>query len=126
MTVRAFLPVLCLLAAGPARAGGRAVPGASFNGVFFPYAIEEAALDREPVEKPECSCWRSFDAIVGGATAFAGYVPFALNDSRIGVSDTQRVLEWSAVTAGTAVLGYCIGKKLDRRQTSGVLPRGCH
>jgi hypothetical protein len=78
------------------------------------------------LEKPECSCWRTFGAIVGGASAFVGYVPFALSDSRIGVSDTQRVLEWSAVTAGTAVLGYFIGKTLDRRQASGALPRGCH
>ena len=99
--------------------------GASFNGVFFPYAVEGVVLDLEPTER-ECSCWRTFGAIVGGATAFVGYVPFALSDSRIGVSDTPRVLEWSAVTAGTAVLGYFIGKKFDRRQASDALPRGCH
>jgi len=39
----------------------------------------------------------------------------ALSDSRIGVSDSQRLAEWSAVTAGSALLGYWIGKKLDRR-----------
>jgi hypothetical protein len=33
----------------------------------------------------------------------------------MGVSDTQRLVEWSAITAGTAVLGYWIGKKFDRR-----------
>jgi len=84
------------------------------------------AFEEESKETPECSCWRTFGAIVGGAAAFVGYVPFALNDSRIGVSDTQRVLEWSAVTAGTAVLGYFLGRKLDERQASGALPRGCH
>jgi len=38
-----------------------------------------------------------------------------MSDSRIGVSDTQRLLEHSAITAGTAYLGYLIGRKFDRR-----------
>jgi len=38
-----------------------------------------------------------------------------LSDSRIGVSDSQRPVERSAVTADTAVLGYWIGKNFDGR-----------
>jgi hypothetical protein len=89
--------------------------GATFDGVFFPYAVEGAILQTEPKEKSECSCWRAFGAFAGGAGGFFGYMPFALSDSRIGVSDGQRLAEWSAVTAGSAFLGYWIGKKLDRR-----------
>jgi hypothetical protein len=68
-----------------------------------------------------------FGAFAGGAAGFFGYMPIALSDSRIGVSDTQRLLEWSAVTAGSSLVGYWIARKLDQRQAPGALPaRGCH
>jgi hypothetical protein len=114
-----LLLVLLLFASVSVRAGNRpglnSEAGANFNGVFFPYAVEGVAFEAASKEKLECSCWRAFGAIVGGASAFVGYVPFALSDSRIGVSDTQRLVEWSAITAGTAYLGYLIGRKFDRR-----------
>ena len=114
-----LLLVLLLFASASVRAGNRpglnAEAGANFNGVFFPYAVEGVAFEAASKEKPECSCWRTFGAIVGGASGFVGYLPFAVSDSRIGVSDTQRLLEHSAITAGTAYLGYLIGRKFDRR-----------
>jgi hypothetical protein len=119
--MRVVVPLGLCLWRGPGSREGQPVARRA-SAVFFPTRSRERSADREP----ECSCWRTFGAIVGGATAFVGYVPFAMSDSRIGVSDTQRVLEWSAVTAGTAVVGYFIGKKFDRRQASGALPRGCH
>ena len=121
MSYRRFglLLVLLLFTSASVRAGNRlglnAEAGANFNGVFFPYAVEGAAFEAESKETPECSCWRAFSAFAGGAGAFVGYIPFALSDSRIGVSDTQRLVEWSAITAGSAYLGYWIGKKFDRR-----------
>ena len=42
-----------------------------------------------------------------------------MSDSRIGVSDTQRLVEWSAITAGSAYLGYWIGKKFDEADAPG-------
>jgi len=114
-----LLLVPLLVASASVRAGTRpglnAEAGASFNGLFFPYTVEGVALESESKEKPECSCWRAFGAFAGGAGAFVGYIPFALSDSRIGVSDTQRLVEWSAITAGSAYLGYWIGRKFDRR-----------
>jgi hypothetical protein len=107
---------------------GRAEDGVTLGGVFFPYSVPGLVLEEAPEEtKSECSCWRAFGAFAGGAAGFFGYIPVALSDSRIGVSDTQRLLEWSAVTVGSSILGYWIGKKVDRRQASRVLPaRGCH
>ena len=114
-----LLLVLVLISPVSVRAGNRpgfnAEAGVNFNGVFFPYAVEGIAFEAESKEAPECRCWRTFGAIVGGASAFVGYLPFAMSDSRIGVSDTQRLLEHSAITAGTAYLGYLIGRKFDRR-----------
>ena len=114
-----LLLVVLVLTSASVRAANRpglnAEAGVNFNGVFFPYAVEGVAFETESKEKPECSCWRTFGAIVGGASAFVGYLPFAVSDSRIGVSDTQRLLEHSAITAGTAYLGYLIGRKFDRR-----------
>ena len=100
------------------RPGLNAEAGATLNGlngVFFPYAVASATLEVEPNEGPECSCWRTFGAVAGGAGAFVLYLPFAMSDSRIGVSDAQRLLEHSAITAGAAYLGYRIGRKFDRR-----------
>lgn len=114
-----LLLVMVLFTSAPVRAGNRpglnAEAGASFNGVFFPYAVEGVAVEAEPKEKPECSCWRTLGAVVGGASGVIGYLPIALSDSRVGVSDTQRLVELSAITAGSAYLGYWIGKKFDRR-----------
>jgi hypothetical protein len=88
--------------------------GFTIDGRFFPYALENAVLETaKPGEKTPCGCWPVVGAFTGGAAGFFGYMPAALSDSRIGVSDTQRVLEWSAVTAGAAFLGYWLGKKLD-------------
>ncbi len=89
--------------------------GATIDGVFFPFAVEGVVLEEKAGEKTECSCWRAFGAFAGGAGGFFGYIPIALSDSRIGVSDTQRLAEWSLVTVGSAFLGYWIGKKLDLR-----------
>ncbi len=89
--------------------------GATFDGVFFPYTVKGAVLEEKPEEKSKCTCWRAFGAFAGGAGGFFGYIPIALSDSRIGVSDGQRLAEWSLVTAGSAFLGYWIGKKFDRR-----------
>jgi hypothetical protein len=121
-----MLPVLLLFIRSSSvlaedRPGLNAAAGATLNGlnglngVFFPYAVATATLEVEPNEKPECSCWRALGAVAGGAGAFVLYLPFAMSDSRIGVSDTQRVLEHSAITAGAAYLGYLIGRRLDRR-----------
>ena len=119
MTYRfALLAAALFLSSVPARAvEGGATPdaGLTVDGVFFPYAVEGAALEVKAEKEHECRCWRTAGAVVGGAAAFVGYVPFALSDSRIGISDRQRIAEWSAVTAGAAVLGYWIGKKFDRR-----------
>ncbi len=97
------------------RPGFSAEAGATIDGVFFPFTVERVVLEETAGEKTECSCWRAFGAFAGGAGGFLGYMGVALSDSRIGVSDTQRLAEWSLVTAGSAFLGYWIGKKLDRR-----------
>ena len=49
-----------------------------------------------------------------GAGAALAYFPQAISDSRINVSDSRRVAEWSAVGAGAGVIGYFIGKKISR------------
>lgn len=110
--------LLCIpaLASARSRSALGVEAGIRFDGVFFPYAVEGVSLPIEQTaERKECSCWRAFGAFAGGTGGFLGYMPFALSDSRIGVSDTQRLLEWSAVTVGTAYLGYWIGKKFDRK-----------
>jgi hypothetical protein len=113
MSFRRFGTLLVLLLI--TRAGFGAEPGATIQGVFFPYEVEGLVLEEKPAKKSECSCWRVVGAFAGGAGVFFGYMPVALTESRVGVSDTQRLLEWSAVTAGSAILGYWIGKKFDRR-----------
>jgi hypothetical protein len=114
-----LLLAVLALASAPSRAGSRPRPnteaGANLNGVFFPYSVEGLALETVKKKEPEGHRWRTLGAIAGGASAFFAYGPVALSESRIGVSDAQRLAEWSAVTAGTAFLGYWIGKKLDRR-----------
>jgi hypothetical protein len=89
-------------------------PGFTMNGRFFPYAAESAVLETsKPQEKKSCGCRRVVGAFAGGAAGFIGYIPAGLSEARIGISDTQRMLEWSALTAGAAFLGYWLGKKLD-------------
>jgi hypothetical protein len=91
-----------------------AEPGFTIDGRFFPYAVEGAVLETaKPKEETHCGCWRVVGAFAGGAAGFIGYIPAGLSEARIGVSDTQRMLEWSAVTAGSALLGYWLGKKLE-------------
>ena len=48
----------------------------------------------------------------GAAAAFA-YFPHSISDSRINVSDTRRVAELGVITAGAAVGGYFLGKKIS-------------
>ena len=113
------LMVLLLLLPASVPAGDRpgltGSAGASVNGVFFPYSVEGMTFEAASTEKPGCRCSRVLGPAVGGTVGFFGYAPFALSDGRVGVSDTQRLLEWSAVTAGTAYLGYLIARKLDGR-----------
>jgi hypothetical protein len=93
----------------------RAEGGFTIDGRFFPYAVEGALLETsKPKEETHCGCWRVAGAFAGGAAGFIGYIPAGLSDARIGVPDTQRLLEWSAITAGSAFLGYWLGKKLER------------
>ncbi len=115
-----LVPVLLLFTSASVRAGSRpglnAEAGANLNGVFFPYdAGEVPPLERESKPTPESRRWRAIGAVTAGAGAFVGYMPFAFSESRICVSDTQRLVEWSAITAGSAYLGYWLGKKFDRR-----------
>jgi hypothetical protein len=91
-----------------------AEPGFTIDGRFFPFAVEGAVLEAsKPQEKASCGCWRVVGGFAGGTVGFIGYIPAGLSETRIGVSDTQRLLEWSAVTAGAAFLGYWLGKKLE-------------
>jgi hypothetical protein len=95
--------------------------GAWVNGSFFPFVLEDDTPIPRAVVVPgmapsgESKRWRRLGALGGAAGGFFAYMPVALGDSRVGVSDGQRLLEWSAVTAGAAIVGYLIGRKLDRR-----------
>ncbi len=98
--------------------------GAFFQDTFVPVAVPpgslnpfsmDVATDVAP-EIKESKRFRRFLALGGGVGGFFAYMPVAIDDGRVGVSDSQRILEWSAVTAGTAIAGYFIGKKLDRRK----------
>src|SRR5215510_3648593 len=114
MSFQRWAIVLVLLSSTRLAESGEA--GATVGGVFFPYEVDGAVLTQDaPRAKHECSCWRVVGAFAGGTAGFWGYAPLALTESRVGVSDGQRLAEWSAVTAGSAILGYWIGKQFDRR-----------
>jgi hypothetical protein len=56
--------------------------------------------------------------ITGGAVGgFLLVGPYAISDSRRNVSDGQRTIEWAAGIAGGVVLGWFIGRKVDRKST---------
>jgi hypothetical protein len=101
-----------------------AVPNAPFHGAAFTYACDPTELhplSRDVTPETETKHWRWRWRWIGAAGAGAGgffaFAPVALGDSRIGASDGERLLQWSAVTAGAAVLGSFIGRKLDRRKS---------
>ena len=57
-----------------------------------------------------------FSAGVGAGVAFAT-LPWAISDSRVNVSDGARIAQWSGITAGAAIAGYFIGRRLDTKET---------
>jgi hypothetical protein len=114
MRFRRWAILLVLLSSTPFAESGEA--GATVGGVFFPYEVDGAVVALEaPKAKHECSCWRVFGAFVGGTAGFFGYAPYALTESRIGVSDGQRLAEWSAVR------GKRDPRLLDREEVRSAL-----
>jgi hypothetical protein len=57
-----------------------------------------------------------FAAGAGAGTALA-LLPWAISDSRVNVSDSARITQWGAITAGAAVAGYFVGRHLDKKET---------
>lgn len=104
----------------PAAMDFTSAAGLQLGDHYFEFrAPEEAHLSEGfvglPSRQQESKTWRIVGGIAGGTGGFILYTPVALSDSRIAVSDGQRLLEWSAVTAGSAYLGYLLGRALDRR-----------
>jgi hypothetical protein len=60
---------------------------------------------------------RTIGTVAGGVGGFLLVGPYAISDSRRNVSDGQRTIEWAAGIAGGAVLGWFIGRKVDRKST---------
>jgi len=108
--------------------------GIQIKGKFFPYRLKSSSTGIEGVngtttllQPPlslefhrgsgrrytEARLWRTVGAISGGVAGFYAYAPHAISDSRINVSNSQRITEWSLVTVGAAYLGYVIGKAMD-------------
>jgi hypothetical protein len=73
------------------------------------------AVQERDAQPRERKLWRTVGAIAGGVGAFMIYGPIAFSDSRINVSDSQRTVELSAVTAAGAIAGYFVGRGLDRK-----------
>lgn len=60
---------------------------------------------------------RAIGITAGAVGGFFLLLPHTISDSRINVSDKQRTIELAAGTAGFAVLGWFIGRKVDRKST---------
>lgn len=52
-----------------------------------------------------------------GAAASLGSLKWAISDSRVNVSDSRRVGQWVAITAGGVAGGYLVGRLIDSKET---------
>ena len=86
----------------------------AWTGGSSPFVEPSFSTPSESRSPRESRVWRTLGGISGGVVGFFGYAPHALSDSRIDVSDAQRITEWSLVTAGAACLGYYLGRSFDR------------
>ena len=77
--------------------------------------VPSSSISAVRLDEYKSSTGRVIGTVVGGVGGLLLVGPYAISDSRINVSDTQRTIEWVAGIAGGTVLGWFIGRKVDRK-----------
>ncbi len=85
------------------------------------YSPGEASIPRKEVSEIRLKRVKGPARLIGaagiGTAASLGSLGWAISDSRVNVSDSTRVAQWVAITAGATIGGYLVGRAIDTKET---------